>query len=77
MAHALPREALDIQLDEQVDRALHIIKRERMRKESLAIGTMIAGILVLAGATYAAYTYTPGGVPAGRVGTETMKLFTP
>ncbi|HWZ90132.1 MAG TPA: hypothetical protein VNW92_14815 [Polyangiaceae bacterium] len=77
MAHALPREAFDNELDEQVDRALHVIKRERMRKESLAIGSLIAGIVVLAGATYAAYTYTPGGVPAGRVGTEIMKQFTP
>jgi hypothetical protein len=73
MAHAVRHGALG----DDVDRAVQIIGRDRARKKTLAIGTLLAGILVLLGATYAMYTYTPGKVPAGQVGTETMKQFTP
>jgi len=73
MAHAIPHEALRA----DVDRAVKIIGRDRARKKTLAVGALLAGVLALLGATYAMYTYTPGKVPAGRVGTETMKQFTP
>ena len=73
MAHAIPHEALR----DEVDRAVQIIGRDRARKKTLAVGAVLAGVLALLGATYAMYTYTPGKVPAGQVGTETMKQFTP
>ncbi len=76
MAHAIPHEALG-DLGDDVDRAVQIIARDRARKKTLAVGALLAGILAMLGATYAMYTYTPGKLPAGQVGSETMKQFTP
>jgi hypothetical protein len=73
MAHAITHDALDTQVDE----AVATISRDRARKKTLAIGSVLGGVLVLLGATYAMYTYSPGKAPAGQVGTETMKQFTP
>jgi hypothetical protein len=73
MAHAITHDVLD----NQVDEAVAIISRDRARKKTLAIGSVLGGVLVLLGATYAMYTYSPGKAPAGQVGTETMKQFTP
>jgi hypothetical protein len=72
MAHAIASQ----RLDDQIDDAVHIISRDRARKKTLAIGSVFAGVLVLLGATYAMYTYSPGKAPAGQVGTNTMNQFT-
>jgi hypothetical protein len=78
MAHALSHEVLsDKGLDTQVDEAVHAIRRERARKKTLAVGAVVGGVLALLGATYAMYTFSPGKPPAGQVGAETMKQFTP
>ena len=36
---------------------------------------LLAGVVAMLGATYAMYNYSPGKVPAGQVGAETMKQF--
>jgi len=73
MAHAMTHEALDA----QVDRAVQIISRDRARKKTLAVGAVLGAVLVLLGATYAMYTFTPGKTSAGQVGTESMAPFVP
>ena len=73
MAHAITHDALDDEVDQAVERISH----ERARKKTLAIGSVIGGVLVLLGATFAMYTYSPGKVSTGQVGTETMKQFVP
>ncbi len=72
MAHAIASQRLDAQVDD----AVHVIHSEQVRKRTLAIGSVVGGILILLGATYAMYTYSPGGAPAGQVGTHTMTQFT-
>jgi hypothetical protein len=64
-------------LDTQVDEAVERITRDRAKKRMLAIGSVIGGVMLLLGATVAMYTSTPGKAPAGQVGTETMRQFTP
>ena len=73
MAHAITHE----ELGDDIDRAVQIIGRDRTRKLTLAVAALLAGVVALLGATYAMYTYSPGKAPAGQVGTETMKQFTP
>lgn len=73
MAHAISHDALG----DDVDAAVQIIGRDRARKKTLAIAVLLAGVVAMLGATYAMYSYSPGKVPAGQVGTETMKQFTP
>jgi hypothetical protein len=73
MAHAIQHETLDA----QVNRAVQLISRDRARKKTLAVGALLGAVLVLLGATYAMYTFTPGKTPAGQVGTENMKPFVP
>jgi len=73
MAHAITHEALD----HEVDEAVELMSKDRSRKKGLAIGSVLGGILILLGATYAMYTYSPGKAPAGQVGTENMRPFVP
>ena len=73
MAHAMPHEGLD----SQIELALQRIGRDQARKKALALGSVIGALVVLLGATYAMYTYSPGKAAAGQVGTETMRQFTP
>ncbi len=73
MAHAITHEALD----HQVDEAVELMSKQRARKKGLAIGSVLGGILVLLGATYAMYTYSPGKAAAGQIGTVNMSPFVP
>lgn len=72
-AHAMSHDSLDAQVDEAVEQ----IGRDRAKKRMLAIGSVIGGVMLLLGATIAMYTSSPGKAPAGQVGTETMRQFTP
>ncbi len=73
MAHAMTHDALDHQIDEAVEQ----MSKERTRKKGLAIGSVLGGILVLLGATYAMYTYSPGKAAPGQVGSVSMTPFVP
>jgi len=73
MAHAITQDALDHEVDEAVEH----MSRDRTRRKSLAIGSVLGGILVLLGATYAMYTYSPGRAPAGQIGAVNMSPFVP
>ncbi len=73
MAHAIAANVLD----HEVEEAVELISRDRARKKALAIGSVIGSVLVLLGATYAMYTYSPGHAPAGQVGSQSMAPFVP
>ncbi|HEY4104469.1 MAG TPA: hypothetical protein VGM44_11280 [Polyangiaceae bacterium] len=73
MAHAITHDMLD----DQVDRAVELIAKDRARRKGLAVASVVGGVLVLLGLTFAMYTFSPGKAPAGQVGTETMRQFTP
>ena len=73
MAHAIAANVLDHQVEEAVER----ISRDRARKKALAVGSVIGSVLLLLGATFAMYTYSPGQSAAGQVGTKAMAPFVP
>ncbi len=73
MAHAITANVLD----HQVEEAVQLISRERARKKALAIGSVVGSVLLLLGATFAMYSYSPGQAAPGQVGTQSMAPFVP
>lgn len=56
--------------DDDYERALKLIGKQRSRGRVAALSLLTAGLLSLLGATYAMYARTPANTPAIRTGTS-------